>query len=276
MCATTASSPTTAARSAGSSAASATAKASRGGSCTTSTPSTFEPVGGRLNILRPGGKTCPRPRVHGHPLRAAALRRAPPRVREDARPRGTSGVRTRRPPQASTLNGPSGARSCAGTGEVSTCVSGSCATTCNTLTPVNRATVWGRSDRIHFEDWPGRVRDDDLVVAHRVPHLRQRLQRHGVTDHAVALGHARVAPLHQRPFEPFLGHRSLGGSGTTGRHDERRDDRPTLATMDQRFDQLRRCSGAVGEHDHVSGHRAAPFIGCESFANATARTALRR
>ena len=42
---------------------------------------------------------------------------------------------------------------------VSTCVSGSCATTCNTLTPVNRATVCGRSDRIHFEYFAGQKID---------------------------------------------------------------------------------------------------------------------
>ena len=70
---------------------------------------------------------------------------------------------------------------------------------------MKRATAWGRSPRSHFEDWPGSVRDDHLVVAHRVPDLGERLQRHRVADDAVAALDPGCTPGLQRRVQPLPG-----------------------------------------------------------------------
>ena len=57
-------------------------------------------------------------------------------IREATATCTSGGSYERRPPHARTLSGPSGAFSWWGAGDVSTCASGSCATTCITLTPV--------------------------------------------------------------------------------------------------------------------------------------------
>ena len=66
-----------------------------------------------------------------------------------------------------------------------------------------------------------------------------------------------VAANRELKEEAGFGARRL--TGTARRHHEGRVDRAAFTPVDKRLDQLRRCSGAVGEHDHVSGHRAAPL-----------------
>jgi hypothetical protein len=106
-------------------------------------------------------------------------------------------------------------------------------------------------------------RDDHLVEAQRVPHLAERLARDRVADDAVAVLDARFAPGRQCTVQAALALIARGAARAARGHHQRRVERAALTPVHQRLDQLRRGGGAIGEHDHVSGHRAAPS--CEGW-----------
>ena len=163
-----------------------------------------------------------------------------------------------RPPHASTLSGPSGAFSCTGAGKSRGALR------------VLRDDVQHRYARV-ARDGVGEVgadplralarqrRDDHLVVAHRVPDLAERLERDRVADDAVAAARSRPrATPPARASRRSLARRAVGAARVRGGHHQRRVDRAALAPVDERLDELRRRGGAVGEHDHVSGHGQLP------------------
>src|SRR4029079_10590943 len=89
----------------------------------------------------------------------------------------------------------------------------------------------------------------------------ERLQRHGVADDTVAALDPACTPGLQGRVKTLLALRAGGGARAAGGHDQRRMDRAAFAPVGESSDELRRRSGAVGEHDHVSGHGLLPSVG---------------